>query len=95
MTTTTTTRARFVSHDDNSCTVTYHDGLDTITHELWAPRSGGYVVDASTPERRQVCERLRRLGVTLTWSPASGPLVDLARREYRAMRRAEARDLAR
>ena len=40
---------------------------------------------------RQVCRRLASTGDTLMCDPAREPLADVIRREYRAMRRAEAR----
>lgn len=55
-------------------------------YRLHARPEGGYVRYGS--EGKHICERLSRSGPTLTWS-GEKPLVDLIRREYRAMRRAD------
>jgi hypothetical protein len=49
--------------------------------------AGGYVRDE---DDRQVCEQLDRTGSTLMATPRT--LASIIRREYRAMRRAEARE---
>jgi hypothetical protein len=55
-------------------------------YEIWAPAAGGYV---RYNGEKQLCERLSCSGPTLHWS-AKAPLVDMIRREYRAMRRRDA-----
>lgn len=81
--------------DENRCTITYQDALTgrTVTLELFAPRKGGFV-RLEAPGHPQVCQRLASTGEALTWRPADGPLCDLVRKHYRAMRRAERRALA-
>lgn len=59
---------------------------DRIEVEFHAPAEGGYVRAGS----QQVCEKLGTRGSTLMWS-GKALLIDLIRREYRAMRRAESK----
>jgi len=54
-------------------------------YEIWVPAAGGYVRFNGD---KQLCERLSCSGSTLYWR-AKAPLVDMIRREYRAMRRKE------
>jgi hypothetical protein len=55
---------------------------------------GAYVYERiNAVKDRQVCDRLQSRGSTLMHHDR--PLIDVIRREYRAMRRAEARDAAR
>lgn len=66
---------------------------ERVSRHFWVPRAGGYVLELSAGNSRQVCERLNRLGSTLMCGPNT-PLIDVIRREYRAMRAAERRELA-
>lgn len=59
--------------------------------EIWAPATGGYVRYETHHGDKQLCDRLSRLGSTLFWD-GTYPLIDLVRREYRAMRAARRRD---
>lgn len=68
------------------CYRSYWEG-DLIDETLRAPMRGGYVRDS---RGQQVCEQLAGSGHTLHWS-GRRPLIHMVRREYRAMRRAEAR----
>ena len=71
----------------------YQDGSARV-REFHAPRHDvGYVTEyigAHGVEHIQVCERLSRTGSTLRATTSTLPAV--IRREYRAMRRAEARN---
>lgn len=71
--------------DDNHVWLKFYDPLtDTIyEYDIYAPASGGYV---RFNGGKQLCHRLGCMGITLYWGAAT-PLVDLIRREYRAMRR--------
>jgi hypothetical protein len=56
------------------------------------PANGGYVRETyASGSNPQVCERLSSAGSTLSVSSRSG-LLELIRREYRKMRRAEKRE---
>jgi hypothetical protein len=85
-------RAYFKHLEHNRALVRYPHRLDgtPIEFEVFAPRSGGYV---RFDDGAQVCERLECRGPTLIWG-GSAPLIDLIRREYRAMRRAEKKYLS-
>jgi hypothetical protein len=83
-------RVRFASLDDNRCSITWRDGTVTT---YWAPDFGGYVRDISRHPGtlgQQVGDGLAHSGNMLMWR-GPRPLVDLIRREYRALRREEAR----
>lgn len=88
-------RTTITIQGEDRCTITYQDAITgrAVTMELFAPRRGGYV-RIEAPGYPQVCERLASTGEALTWRPENGPLSDLVRRHYRAMRRAERRALA-
>jgi len=66
---------------------------ERVSRHFWAPRAGGYVLELSTGDSKQVCERLGRHGSTLM-CVANTQLADVIRREYRAMRATERRELA-
>ena len=57
---------------------------EIVEMNISAPAVGGYVRRGN----KQLCAALRTTGSTLQWDGAA-PLVDLVRREYRAMRRSE------
>lgn len=89
-------KTKIKSTEDNRCTIEYdcaHTG-ERIVQEFWTPTGGGcvYEIDDRHPGTlgTQVCDRLSTRGNTLHRS-ANRPLVDIIRREYRAMRRDEAR----
>lgn len=68
-----------------------YDGVRRVERTFTCPLDGGYVKEYRNGEWRQVCNRLAHTGNTLTCS-SRDKLLDLIRREYRAMRRAEKRD---
>lgn len=82
-----TMRAYFKQLSYNRVAVRYpHHRDDTMVEfEVYAPMSGGYV---RFDDGAQVCDRLECRGPTLIWGGAS-PLINLIRRQYRSMRRAE------
>ena len=57
---------------------------EIVEMNIWAPASGGYVRSGE----KQICKKLSATGSTLQWDDTAH-LIDLVRREYRAMRRAE------
>lgn len=59
-----------------------------ITREFTCPPDGGYVREYRNGDWKQVCDRLSHMGNTLSVSSRAN-LLDLIRREYRAMRRDE------
>lgn len=71
-------------------TLTYDDiYLDRRrTREFMVPRKGGYVMECVGNDFKQVCDRLKSTGYTLRCG-AKENLIDVIRREYRAMRAAE------
>lgn len=84
-------RALFIksNHGPHRCSLRYDDERGRrVERDFFAPPGGGYVREGWS-DPRQVCDRLGSTGATLVWDPASGPLVELVRREWRAMRRAE------
>jgi hypothetical protein len=93
----TTARTTIKPLDDNHVVIRYADCYtgEIIEREFWAPSGGGYVreIDAAHPGTtgRQVCELLEGVGPTLYWG-GHGRLIDVVRREYRAMRRVERRE---
>jgi hypothetical protein len=80
--------------DDSRVEMSYTDSFTGERREyyFYAPASGGYV--RYGPNNKQICEKLSFAGPTLQWSGKS-PLVNLIRREYRAMRAAERREMER
>lgn len=62
--------------------ITYEDDWYNIIEREFRAMPGGYVLDQ---DGKQPCDRLARTGNTLSWNRTE-PLVDLIRREYRAMR---------
>lgn len=84
-------KTRFTQHDSGAVTIEYdRDEQDSrIARTFFA--SGGYVYESlPNGERRQVCDRLSTRGSTLTAPNDSAKLINVIRREYRAMRRREA-----
>lgn len=86
-------RTTIQTDDKGYVTINYDCQMtgDRVTQTYFCPENGGYV-KISDPEGRypKVCERLSSRGNTLM-SPNRSALADVIRREYRAMRRAEAR----
>lgn len=82
--------------DARTVNIAFEDEMgDRIEMHIWAPmpKAGGssYVRFRSHDGiERQLCERLSSRGSTLMYSDGTR-LVDLVRREYRAMRAAEKR----
>lgn len=89
-------RTKITEHDDRRVTITFMDRRrdQMVTMEIWAaspPPSGwSYVRYSDGSGDRQLCDRLSSQGSTLTYYEGT-KLVDLVRREYRAMRSAEKR----
>lgn len=78
-------------------TINYDDAFngDRIARTFFCPDQGGYVREQDAAGRYpQVCERLGSMGNTLSASSRI-QLAEVIRREYRAMRRAEAREALR
>lgn len=88
-------RTKFTSHGANSCTVEYTDDLDQRVSRTFVARAGFvYEIIGFSGERvQQVCERLSRRGNTLSIG-GSQEVIDIIRREFRAMRRSKQRDEA-
>lgn len=72
---------------DQQVQIAFTDQLtgQDVSLDLSAYGGGGYVRDA---KGQQICRSLAYSGSTLSWD-GKQPLVDLIRREYRAMRRQE------
>jgi hypothetical protein len=93
-------RTLIVEHDERRVTICF-DSLEPhddrrIELEIWAPlpREGGIGYSyVRFNGDKQLCEHLGSQGSTLTYR-AGTRLVDLVRREYRAMRRDDARRAA-
>jgi len=83
-------RTKFTAHDVNVVAIEYVNELgNSEWREFRAPRFGGYVWEVYPSGRRyQLCRGLVNSGVPLEWD-GDRPLVDIIRREYRRMRRAE------
>lgn len=80
-----------LEYDENS----YWGDGDRVSRVFMCPPDGGYVREMSDKgEWVQVCERLASLGSTLSCSSCNA-LPDTIRREYRAMRKAEAKEYRR
>ena len=57
---------------------------EMVELEIWAPSTGGYVRYETPRGDKQLCARLAPGGETLFWD-GTYPLIDLVRREYKAM----------
>ena len=93
----TMTKTTITAHDDRHVTIKFTT-LDTdqeVEMDIWAPipRENGSSYVRHNGDK-QLCAGLSSRGSTLTYSHGT-KMVDLVRREYRAMRAAEKRDLAR
>lgn len=92
---TTTTRTQIKALENNRVLMRYEDDMgEIVTREFWSYGAGSCVREV-TDDRpgtlgHQVCGKLSHGGNTLIWS-GTAPLVDLIRREYRALRRADHR----
>lgn len=75
-----------LEYDENS----YWGEGDRVSRVFMCPPDGGYVREMVDGKWVQVCDRLAHLGSTLSCSRDALP--DLIRREYRAMRKAEAKE---
>lgn len=81
-------RAKFTARSNSEVTLEYDDIFsgDRVTETFTAPSSGGYVRRGD----KQVCDKLSSRGSTLHLSnPDKYPLIDLIRREYKSMRKAD------
>jgi len=91
------TKTRITAQDERHVTITFTT-LDTdqeVKMDIWAPiPSEGNFSYVRYNGDRQLCAGLSSRGSTLTYAYGA-KLVDLVRREYRSMRAAEERDLAR
>lgn len=87
-------KTTITAHDDRHVTLAFDDLLSgqRITMDIWAPvpREGGSSYVRYNGEK-QLCYGLSSRGNTLSYSHGT-KLVDLVRREYRAMRRADKRE---
>lgn len=87
-------KATITAHDDRHVSLAYDDLLsgERIKLEIWAPvpREGGSSYIHYNGDK-QLCHGLSGSGNTMTY-PAGARLVDIVRREYRAMRRADKRE---
>jgi hypothetical protein len=85
-------KTTITSDDQGYITISYDCAYtgERITRTFFCPINGGYVRE-SLHDYPQVCEQLAHHGSTLTCS-SRGHLIDVIRREYRAMRRAEKRE---
>ena len=88
-------KTKITTDDQGRVTVEYDDDFhwtgETVrrTRVFTCPQEGGYVREKmSNGNWEQVCDKLASMGSTLSCS-SRDVLVDLVRREYRAMRRAE------
>lgn len=91
------TKTTITAHDDRHVTIKFTT-LDTdqeVSMDIWAPIPGklgsSYVRYNGD---KQLCNGLSSRGMTLTYSEGT-KLVDLVRREYKAMRAAEKHTLSR
>jgi hypothetical protein len=91
------TRTKITAHDDRRVTIAYTSLIDgeTVQLDIWAPQPGpsgsSYV---RFNGNRQLCAGLSSGGHTLSYREGTR-LVDLVRKEYRAMRADEKREAAR
>ena len=76
-----------ISYDSRSW---YSDG-ERIERTFSCPPDGGYVIEWRNGDWKHVCDRLAGMGSTLSCRSREA-LPDLIRREYKAMRRDEARE---
>lgn len=87
------TRTIIKAEHERRVTITYTCSWsdERITLEIWAPmpKEGGYSYVRYNGDH-QLCDRLAGGGSTLTYKDGT-QLIDLVRREYRAMRAAERR----
>lgn len=85
------------AHDERHVTISFDDATwgERVTMEIWAPipREGGYSYVRYNGDR-QLCAGLSGAGSTLSYKDGT-QLIDLVRREYRAMRASEKREAAR
>jgi hypothetical protein len=86
-------KMKITDHGFDACSIRYSEGECCFDRLFVAPTSGGYVreVFSGMREGQQVCERLSRSGVTLTWNPKMGRLSDLIRKEYKKKQRQDKR----
>jgi hypothetical protein len=89
-------KAKFTTNSARHVTLEYdvidHAGTRRVTRVFWAPSQGGYVREYDKNScSSQVCERLSSTGVTLSVTREE-KLLDLIRKEYRAMRREDLRN---
>lgn len=86
-------KTQFTQHDSGAVTIAYdvakNDGL-RVSRTFFV--RGAYVWEQHAGGDRQVCDCLYTRGSTLS---GGQPLIDIIRREYRAMRRDEASEAAR
>lgn len=93
----TTQKTTIKALDDRHVTIEFTDLVsgERVKMEIWAPvpRAGGTTYVRYNGDK-QLCYGLSGSGSTMEYQDGT-KLVDLIRREYRAMRAAEKRDLAR
>ena len=90
-------KAKFTTDEVGRVILAYdvqdYDGVRRVERTFTCRPNGGYVREYVNGEWKQVCDRLARNGRTLTCA-SRDELLNLIRREYRAMRRAEKREAA-
>lgn len=86
-------KTTITSDESGYVTISYDDKYDgRVTRRFFCPTDGGYVRESDAMHTYpQVCERLANTGSTLMCS-SRDQLINLIRREYRAMRREEMRE---
>ncbi len=91
------TKATITAQDDRHVYLRFEssDTGDMIEMEIWAPIPGasGWSYVRYNGDK-QLCNGLASMGETLSYKDGTR-LIDLVRREYKAMRAAERRDAAR
>lgn len=85
------TKTTFTADTTGRVTLSYDQDGERVTRDFSCPVGGGYVIEfRRNGSTQQVCRRLSSMGETLYSSSRAG-LLDLIRREYRAMRAAQKR----
>lgn len=85
-----------IDHADDVVISYDEESGERVTRTFTCSREGGYVYEClASGDRRQVCDKLRSRGSTLSAGGRGAQLAQVIRREYRAMRAAEKRETAR
>lgn len=88
-------KTQFTSDSRGNVTIKYDDALRgcRVTREFFV--RGSYVYESDDRGDKQVCFGLESRGPTLTAPDGKTKLIDVIRSEYRDMRSAERKELAR